>query len=58
MLLSLSAAFQAANAAASTGRVKGIKVNVSYQPLDEAEKEAKRQAIANTILRSPKSLKE
>jgi hypothetical protein len=49
---------EAANAAASTGKVKGYKVNTTYQPLDEAEREAKRQALANTILRSLRPPKE
>jgi hypothetical protein len=37
--------------------VKGYKVKVQYQPVDEAEQKAKREAVANVILQAMKRMK-
>jgi len=39
-------------------RVKGYKVRVQYQALEEEEKKAKREAIAQVILQSLRRQKE
>ena len=39
-------------------RVKGYKVKVQYQPLEEEEKKAKREAVAQVILQSLRRQKE
>ena len=43
---------EAANEAGKEARVKGYKVKVRYQPVQEAEKKTRRQAIAQAVLRS------
>jgi len=39
-------------------KVKGYRVKVQYQPLEEEEKKAKREAIAQVILQSLRRQKE
>lgn len=43
---------EAASAAGKEERIKGYKVKVNYQPVQEAEKRTKRQAIAQVFLKS------
>jgi hypothetical protein len=39
-------------------RIKGYKVKVQYQPLEEEEKKARREAVAQVILQSLRRQKE
>jgi hypothetical protein len=43
---------EAARSASTVGKVKGYKVKVNYQPLNESEKKSKREAIAQVVLQS------
>jgi len=49
---------EAATMGGKEERVKGYKVKVQYQPLEEEEKKAKREAIAQVILQSLRRQKE
>jgi len=49
---------EAALAAGKEERVKGYKVKVQYQPVRETEKRAKREAVAQVILKALRRLKE
>ena len=49
---------ESAASAAKEERVKGYKVKVQYQPVEEDEKEVKREAVAQVILQSLKRQKE
>jgi|GEM_PF-2771323 len=49
---------EAATLAGKEERVKGYKVKVHYQPLEEEEKKTKREAVAQVILQSLKRQKE
>ncbi len=42
---------EAADSAGKEERVKGYKVRVNYQPVTEAEKKAKREALAKVIVK-------
>jgi hypothetical protein len=48
---------EAAEAASEEARVRGYKVKVQYQPVNEAEKKAKREAVANVIVQALKRMK-
>lgn len=48
---------EAASSAGGEGRVKGYKVNVRYQPVADAEKKAKREAVGKVILQAMRRLK-
>lgn len=48
---------EAASGAGGEERVKGYKVNVRYQPVAEAEKRAKREAVSKVILQALRRLK-
>lgn len=43
---------EAAKNAGKTGKVKGYKVKLNFQPQSEAEKKSKRQAVAQVVLQS------
>lgn len=43
---------EAARSAGKIGTVKGYKVKLNYQPLEDTEKKTKRQAVARVILQS------
>jgi len=49
---------EAATLAGKEKRIKGYKVKAQYQPLEEEEKKAKREAIAQVILQSLRRQKE
>lgn len=49
---------EAVEAASEEVRVKGYKVKVQYQPVNEAEKKVKREAVANVIIKALKRMKE
>jgi predicted lipid-binding transport protein (Tim44 family) len=49
---------EAVEAASEEARVRGYKVKVHYQPVNEAEKKAKREAVANVIIQALKRMKE
>lgn len=49
---------EAALEAGREERVKGYKVKVQYQPVEEGEKKTKREAIAQVILQSLRRQKE
>ena len=42
---------EAASSAGKEERIKGYKVRVNYQPVTQAEKKVKREALANVILK-------
>jgi len=48
---------EAAEAASEEARVRGYKVKVQYQPVNEAEKKVKREAVANVIIQALKRMK-
>jgi hypothetical protein len=49
---------EAATLAAKEERVKGYKVKVQYQPLEEEDKKARREAVAQVIIQSLRRQKE
>lgn len=49
---------QAAREAGKEERVKGYKVKVQYQPVEEEEKRTKREVIAKIILQAMRRLKQ
>ena len=48
----------AAAEASKEDRIKGYKVSVQYQPVKESEKRAKREAVAQVILKALKRMRE
>jgi len=48
---------QAAGEASKEERVKGYKVKVEFQPVAEAEKRTKREAVAQVIFQALRRLK-
>ena len=49
---------EAASWAGKEERIKGYKVKVQYQPVEDSEKKAKREAVGQVILHALKRMKE